>query len=80
MDFCGPMASGGLALVFYCQYATCPVVEFVGFTSEKTTIPTFKRVFDTYGVPKKSNQITDRPSTAINSKNTQKRRGLSTEK
>ena len=52
VDFCGPMASGDLALVFYCQYARYPVVEFVGSTSEKATIPTFKRVFDTYGVPK----------------------------
>ena len=50
VDFCGPMASGDLALVFYCQYARYPVVQFVGFTSEKATI--FKRVFDTYGVPK----------------------------
>ena len=29
-----------------------PVVEFMGSTSEKATIPVFKRVFDTYGVPK----------------------------
>ena len=52
VDFCRPMASGDLALVFYCQYARYPVVEFVGSTSEKATIPTFKRVFDRYGVPK----------------------------
>ena len=27
------------------------MVEFVGSTSEKATIPVFRRVFDTYGVP-----------------------------
>ena len=52
VDFCGPMASGDFALVFYCQYARYPVVEFVGSTSEKATIPMFRRVFDTHGVPK----------------------------
>ena len=52
VDFCGPMANGDLALVFYCQYSRYPVVEFVGSTSEKVAIPVFKRVFDTYGVPK----------------------------
>ena len=51
VDFCGPMANGDLALVFYCQYSRYPVVEFVGSTSEKATTPVFKRVFDTYGVP-----------------------------
>ena len=48
VDFCRPMASGDLALVFYCQYARYAVVEFVGSTSEKSTIPIFRRVFDTY--------------------------------
>ena len=76
VDFCGPIASGDLALV----YARYPVVEFVGSTSEKATIPTFKSVFDIYGVPKEISQITDHPSTAISSKNTQKRRGSSNEK
>ena len=52
VDFCGPMGNGDLALVFYCQYARYPVVEFVASTSEKATIPVFRRVFDTYGVPK----------------------------
>ncbi|XP_044176587.1 uncharacterized protein K02A2.6-like [Acropora millepora] len=52
VDFCGPLASGDLALIFYCQYARYPVVEFVGSTSEKATIPIVRRVFDTYGVPK----------------------------
>ena len=52
VDFCGPMANGDLALVFYCQYFRYPVVKFVGSTSEKATIPVFKRLFDTYGVPK----------------------------
>ena len=52
VDFCGPMANGDLTLVFYCQYARYPVVEFVASTSEKATIPVFRRVFDTYGVPK----------------------------
>ena len=80
VDFCGPMASGDLALVFYCQYARYPVVEFVGSTSEKATIPTFRGCSTHMECQKKSNQITDRPSTAINSKNTQTRRGLSTEK
>ena len=47
-----PMVNGDLALVFYCQYARYPVVEFVGSTSEKATIPIFRRVFDTFGVPK----------------------------
>ena len=36
----------------FMQYSRYPVVEFVGSTSEKVTIPVFKRVFDTYGVPK----------------------------
>ena len=44
VDFCGPLASGDLALVLYCQYARS--------TSEKATIPIVRRVFDTYGVPK----------------------------
>ena len=52
VDFRGPMAGGDLAVVFCCQYARYPVVEFVGSTSEKATIPIFRRVFDTYGVPK----------------------------
>ena len=51
VDFCGPLANGDLALVFHCQYSRYPVVEFVGSTSEKATIPVFRRVFDTYGVP-----------------------------
>ena len=51
VDVCGPLASGDLALVYYFQYARYPVVKFVGSTSDKTTIPTFKRVFDTFGVP-----------------------------
>ena len=33
-------------------YVGYSVVEFVGSTSEKATIPIFRRVFDTYGVPK----------------------------
>ena len=28
VDFCGPMASGDIALIFYPQYARYPVVEF----------------------------------------------------
>ena len=44
-------ANGDLALLFHCQYSRYPVVEFVGSTSEKATIPVFRRVFDTYGVP-----------------------------
>ena len=51
VDFCGPLANGDFALVFHCQYSRYPVVEFVGSTSEKATIPVFRRVFDTYGVP-----------------------------
>ena len=51
VDFCGLLANGDLALVFHCQYSRYPVVEFVGSTSEKATIPVFRRVFDTYGVP-----------------------------
>ena len=51
MDFCGPMAKGDLALVFYCQCAWYPVVGFVGSTNEKATIPAFTWVFDTYGIP-----------------------------
>jgi len=51
VDFCGQLANGDLALVFHCQYSKYPVVEFVGSTSEKATIPVFRRVFDTDGVP-----------------------------
>ena len=40
-----------IEIVFHCQYSRYPVVEFVGSTSEKVTIPVFRRVFDTYGVP-----------------------------
>ena len=47
VDLCGPMANGDLALVFYCQYARYPVVEFVVSSNEKATIPAFRRVFDT---------------------------------
>ena len=57
VDFCGPMANGDLALVFYCKYSRYPVVEFVGSTSEKVTIPVFKRIFDTHTVPKEINEI-----------------------
>ena len=49
MDFW--LANGDLALVFYYQYSRYPVVEFVRSTSDKATIPVFRRVFDTYGVP-----------------------------
>ena len=51
VDFCGPLANGDLALVFHYQYSRYPVVKFVGSTGEKATIPVFRRVFDTYGVP-----------------------------
>ena len=51
MDFCGPLANGDLALVFHCQYSRYPVIEFVGSTGAKATIPVFRRVFDIYGVP-----------------------------
>ena len=80
VDFCGPMASGDLALVFYCQYARYPVAEFVGSTSEKATILIFRRVFDTYGVPKEIKSDNGPPSTAINLKNTRRRKGSSTGK
>ena len=80
VDFCGPMASGEIALIFYPQYARYPVVEFKESKSEKAAIPIIRRMFDTYGVQKEINQITDHPSTAINLKNTRKRRGLSTVK
>ena len=51
-DFCGLLANRDLALVFHCQDSRYPVVEFVGSNSEKATFPVFRRVFDTYGVPK----------------------------
>ena len=51
VDFCGALANGDLALVFHCQYSRYSVVEFVGSTSKKATIPVFRRVFDTYAVP-----------------------------
>ena len=51
VDFCRPLANRDLALVFHCQYSRYPVVEFVGSTSGKATIPVFRRVFNTYGVP-----------------------------
>ena len=51
VDFCGLLANGDLTLVFHCQYSRYPVVEFVGSTGEKATIPVFRGVFDTYGVP-----------------------------
>ena len=51
VDFCGLLGNGDLALVFHCQYSRYPMVEFVGCPSEKATIPVFRRVFDTYGVP-----------------------------
>ena len=52
VDICGPMANGDLALAFHFQYFRYPVAEFMGSTSEKATIPAFKRVFDAHGVPK----------------------------
>lgn len=51
VDFCGPLANGDLALVFHGQYSRYPVVKFLGSTSERATIPVFRRVYDTYGVP-----------------------------
>ena len=48
VDFCGLLANGDLALVFHCQYSRYPVIEFVGSSGAKATIPVFKRVFDTY--------------------------------
>ena len=80
MNICGPMANGDLALAFHFQYFRYPVAEFVGSTSKKATIPVFKRVFDTYGVSKEINRITVHLSTAINLKNTHKKKGSSTEK
>ena len=52
VDFCGPMASGDIALIFYPQYARYPVVEFEESKSEKAGIPIIRRMFDTYGVQK----------------------------
>ena len=52
VDFCGPMASGDIALIFYPQYARYPVVEFEESKSEKAAIPIIRRMFDTYGVQK----------------------------
>ena len=37
VDFCGPMASGDIALIFYPQYARYPVVEFEESKSEKSS-------------------------------------------
>ena len=51
VNFCGPLANGDLSLVFHCQYSRYPVVEFVGSTGEKATIPEFRRVFYSYEVP-----------------------------
>lgn len=73
VDFCGPLGNGDLALVFHCQYCGYSVVEFVGSTSEKSTIPIFRRVFDAYRVPevvKSANDPCAHPSTAIDLKNT----------
>ena len=78
VDFSGLMASGELDLVFYCQYARYLVVEFVGSTCEKETIPIFRRVFDTYGVQKEINSDNGPPFNSHKFKNTLKRRGLST--
>ena len=75
MDFCGLLANGDLALVFHCQHSRYPVVEFLGSTSERATIPVFRRVYDTYGVPEVVKSDNGPPSTATNLKNTHERRG-----
>ena len=80
VDFCGPMVSGDLALVFYCQYARYPIVEFVGSASEKLQYRYLGGCSTHMGCQKRSNQITDHPSTAINLKNKRRRKGLSTGK
>ena len=49
VDFCGPMASGDIALIFYPQYARYPVVEFEESKSEKAAIPIIRRMLDTWG-------------------------------
>ena len=80
MDFCGPMASSDCALVFYCQYARYPAVEFVAPRARKLQYRYSGGCSTHMGCQKRSNQIMDHPSTAVNLKNTRRRKGLSTEK
>jgi transposase InsO family protein len=53
MDFCGPFPNGEYALVMTDQYSRCPEVEFVRSTSNRPVQKKLKKIFSTYGVPKR---------------------------
>jgi hypothetical protein len=53
MDFCGPFPNGEYALVMTDQYSRYPEVEFVRSTSNRPVQKKLKKIFSTYGVPKR---------------------------
>ena len=53
IDFCGPFPNYEYALVVTDQYSRYPEVEFVRSTSLQPTRRKLKKIFATYGVPKK---------------------------
>ena len=53
IDFCGPFPNHEYALVVTDQYSRYPEVEFVQSTSLQPTRRKLKKIFETYGVPKK---------------------------
>jgi transposase InsO family protein len=53
MDFCGTFPNGEYALVMTDQYSRYPEVEFVRSTSNRPVQKKLKKIFSTYGVPKR---------------------------
>ncbi|XP_028417972.1 uncharacterized protein K02A2.6-like [Dendronephthya gigantea] len=53
MDFCGPFPNGEYALVVTDQYSRYPEVEFVRSTSHISVQKKLKKIFSTYGIPKR---------------------------
>ena len=73
IDFCGPFPSYEYALVVTDQYSRYPEVEFVRSTSLQPTRRKLKKIFATYGVPKKVQTDNGPPFNSKNSKSLQLR-------
>ena len=73
IDFCGPFPSYEYALVVTDQYSRYPEVEFVRSTSLQPTRRKLKKIFATYGVPKKVQTDNGPPFNPKNSKSLQLR-------
>jgi transposase InsO family protein len=53
MDFCWPFPNGEYALVMTDQYSRYPEVEFIRSTSNRPVQKKLKKIFSTFGVPKR---------------------------